>query len=104
MHNTQLSIIVGILTEFLEFEMKNNFCNIYITKSLLHFVAGKILVYLILLKAAFPNLSDYIINCNMLVVETLPEYKSEVYKVSLKHLLQGEEEFINLLNLLPNDR
>jgi hypothetical protein len=61
-------------------------------------------VYLILLKAALPQFSDYTINCNMLVVETLPDYKSEVFKVSLKHLLQGKEEFLNLLALLPNDR
>lgn len=61
-------------------------------------------VYVILLKAALPQYSDYTFNCNMLVVETLPDYKSEVFKVSLKHLLQGKEEFLNLLALIPNDR
>ena len=58
-------------------------------------------VYLILLKAALPQYSDYSYNCNMLVVEALPDYKSDIFKVSLKHLQQGLEEFKNLLKLIP---
>lgn len=58
-------------------------------------------IYLILLKSAFPQYKDFTFNCNMLVVEALPEYKSEVFKVSLKHLKQGLEEFRNLLMLVP---
>ena len=58
-------------------------------------------VYLILLKKALPQYSDYSYNCNMLVVEALPDYKSDIFKVSLKHLQQGLEEFKNLLKLVP---
>lgn len=58
-------------------------------------------VYLILLRAALPQYSDYSYNCNMLVVEALPDYKSDIFKVSLKHLQQGLEEFKNLLKLIP---
>ncbi len=58
-------------------------------------------VYLVLLKAALPQYSDYSYNCNMLVVEALPDYKSDIFKVSLKHLQQGLEEFKNLLKLIP---
>lgn len=58
-------------------------------------------VYLILLKKALPQYSDYTYNCNMLVVEALPDYKSDIFKVSLKHLQQGLEEFKNLLKLVP---
>ena len=43
---------------------------------------------------------DYQLKANMVVVETIPDFNSKVYKVSGKHIKQGLDEFKKLLILV----
>jgi hypothetical protein len=45
---------------------------------------------------------DYKLKCNILVVETIPEFNSKVYPISNRHIKQGLEEFKKLLTLVVN--
>lgn len=56
-------------------------------------------MYLWLLKAALKSYYDldYKVEANMLVVETFPDFKSAIYKVSNKYIQQGLKEFKELL-------
>jgi len=58
-------------------------------------------VYLWLLQAAikqlYPSLSDYSFKANMLVVETIPEFGADVFKIGGKSIKAGLEEFKTLL-------
>jgi hypothetical protein len=46
---------------------------------------------------------DYKLKANMLVVETIPTFQSRIYAVKKKHILQGIEEFKNLLILVAEN-
>lgn len=46
---------------------------------------------------------NYKLKANMVVVETIPEFKSKVYKVYNKHIKRGINEFKKLLALVANE-
>jgi len=59
-------------------------------------------VYLWLLKNAIKQIYDldYKLKANILVIETVPDFKSKVYPISGKHIKAGLDEFKNLLTLV----
>lgn len=56
-------------------------------------------LYLWLLQAALKQYYDieYKLEANVLVVETIPNFKSAVYKISNKHIQKGLKEFKDLI-------
>ena len=46
---------------------------------------------------------NYKVKANMLVVETIPEYKSKIYPVYNKHIQKGLLEFKNLITIVANE-
>jgi hypothetical protein len=62
----------------------------------------QIAVYLWLLKHALKQIYDldYKLKANILVIETVPEFKSKVYPIGGKHIQAGLAEFKNLLTLV----
>ena len=61
------------------------------------------MMYLWLLSCLFKHKGlDYQLKANMVVVETIPEFKSRVYSVNNKQIKQGLNEFKNLLILVAN--
>lgn len=43
---------------------------------------------------------NYKLKCNIIVVETIPDYKTKIYSIKNKHIKQGLNEFKNLLTLI----
>lgn len=60
-------------------------------------------MYLWILACYFKhNLINYRLKANMVVVETIPDFKTRIYKVNNKHIKQGLDEFKKLLILVAN--
>lgn len=61
-------------------------------------------VYMWLLQAAIqthmPDIKNYTYECNIIVVEGFPEYKSDYFKISSKMIKKGLVEFKTLLNYI----
>lgn len=61
-------------------------------------------LYSWLMVCAFKHLYNinYKLKANIIVIETIPEYRSRVYKINNNHIKQGLDEFKQLLTLVAN--